>query len=232
MTWSWFWAMPTSSTCQPNTGSRKAAANRVAFCGYLGRPPGREAPIDLRSRFGLHSKDKLVLLTPGGGEDGSALLECFADVLTTGREAHFHSIIVMGPEMPESSRGDIQRRLAGRADVTVLEFSDDMMSYVAASDLVVCMGGYNTVCEFLSAKRDAVVVPRVRPVREQLIRAELMANAGLFQTVHPDDLTPDTLHAAIQRGLLNPSVPAIRFHGFKFDGLDQVEKRVSALLGE
>jgi predicted glycosyltransferase len=58
---------------------------------------------------------------------------------------------------------------------------------------VLSMGGYNTVCEILSLKKRAIIVPRVRPVEEQWIRAERMARLDLLTAIHPDSLTPHNL---------------------------------------
>ena len=38
-------------------------------------------------------------------------------------------------------------------------------SHIAAADVVVAMGGYNSTCEILSQGKKAVLVPRVRPVK-------------------------------------------------------------------
>jgi predicted glycosyltransferase len=59
------------------------------------------------------------------------------------------------------------------------------------------MGGYNTVSEVLQAGVPALVVPRVRPSSEQLIRANGLAEAGLADMVHPDDITPQLMWQAI-----------------------------------
>jgi predicted glycosyltransferase len=70
-----------------------------------------------------------------------------------------------------------------------------------AADLVISMGGYNTICEILSLGKRAIVVPRVHPVQEQWIRAERMAKLGCFQTIHPHCLTPNTLIQQLQTQL-------------------------------
>ena len=50
-----------------------------------------------------------------------------------------------------------------------------MTQLYAEADMVVSMAGYNTVCELLSFGRNAILVPRAEPVKEQLIRARLLA---------------------------------------------------------
>jgi predicted glycosyltransferase len=57
------------------------------------------------------------------------------------------------------------------------------------------------VCEILSFRKRAIVIPRVKPVAEQWIRAERMARLGLLQVIHPDQLTPVRLIRALQDAL-------------------------------
>jgi predicted glycosyltransferase len=70
-----------------------------------------------------------------------------------------------------------------------------------AADTVISMAGYNTVCELLTLGKRSILVPRVKPVEEQKIRAERMANFGAFRTILPDALTPDVLENAIAEQL-------------------------------
>ncbi len=68
------------------------------------------------------------------------------------------------------------------------------------------MGGYNTVCELLSLERPSLIVPRVTPRKEQLIRTEALAACGLVRMLHPDDLSPSRLMAAVTDLLDHPPV--------------------------
>jgi len=63
------------------------------------------------------------------------------------------------------------------------------------------MGGYNTVCELLTLRKRALIVPRVKPGTEQSIRAERMAAMGFLRMLHPDLLSPTTMLAALQSEL-------------------------------
>ena len=51
---------------------------------------------------------------------------------------------------------------------------------------VVAMAGYNTFCEILSLDKRAILVPRVRPRREQVMRAMRAAELELVRTLDPD----------------------------------------------
>jgi len=148
-----------------------ASRQKVRFCGYLRRKPGHRSREVVRSDLGV-SSEKLILVTPGGGEDGHHLLTCYLDGLqTTPREHIPKTVIFFGPELSTAQRLDVLERAQYHANVSIKEFTDDMMSYMAAADLVVSMAGYNTVCEILTLRKPAIPVPRVKPVQEQWIRA-------------------------------------------------------------
>ena len=108
--------------------------------------------------------------------------------------------------------------------VSFQRFSDDMMSLMAACDVAVSMGGYNTVCELLTLRKRAVVVPRARPGLEQSIRAQRMAALGLLRMVDPATLDPAVLMGAIQEELRAHARGEQRAHLGAMQGLDEVSQ--------
>jgi predicted glycosyltransferase len=69
------------------------------------------------------------------------------------------------------------------------------------ADVIVSMGGYNSVCEALSIGRPLVIVPRSTHKVEQRIRAETLAARGLARWIHPNDLSGGKLFEAIDWAL-------------------------------
>jgi predicted glycosyltransferase len=196
------------------------AAAKVHFCGYIARQPGRSSRAETRRSLEVADHRRLVLVTPGGGEDGHTLIENYLRglrALPTAQRPRSH--IVCGPEMSAQERASLHATAATMPQVSLQDFSDDMMSLMAAADVVVSMGGYNTVCELLTLGRRAVVVPRVRPGHEQLVRAERMSALGLLRMVHPDRLTPAGLIAAVQAELAADAVCARQSRLKSLDGL-------------
>lgn len=178
------------------------AAAKVEFCGYIARQPGRRTRAEARRELGVAETQPLVLVTPGGGEDGHALIGTYLAALHAVPAAQrLRSHIVCGPEMGDAERAELHRSAASLPQVTVQDFCDDMMSLMAAADTVVAMGGYNTVCELLTLRKRAVVVPRVKPGQEQAIRAERMAAQGLLRMLHPGRLSAGNLLEAVRSEL-------------------------------
>jgi predicted glycosyltransferase len=85
------------------------------------------------------------------------------------------------------------------------------------------MAGYNTVVEALAARKPLLLVPRVHPRREQLVRAESLQRLGLAEMLHPGALSPAAVREALGRLLeRKPPQPDI--------DLDGARKAVDAVL--
>ena len=208
------------------------AAAKVRFCGYIAREPGRQTREAVRRQLGLHGAAPLLLVTPGGGEDGHELVATTLRALSAlpARDCP-RTHIVCGPEMGEARRASVHQAALSLPHVSVQDFCDDMMSLMAAADVVLAMGGYNTVCELLTLRKRALLVPRVKPGVEQCIRAERMSALGFVRMVHPDGLTPAVLLAALQDELSawqqQRSTPALR----RLDGLAGVTAALFDAMG-
>ena len=81
------------------------------------------------------------------------------------------ALIVLGPYMPARKRRKLMRKGASIPCIEIIEFDNRMEELIAGAKAVVAMGGYNTYCEILSFDKPALIVPRVAPRQEQLIRA-------------------------------------------------------------
>ncbi len=178
------------------------AAAKVRFCGYIAREAGRQPRDVVRRTLGVAANEPLLLVTPGGGEDGHELVSNVMRALNAmpaPQRPRTH--IVCGPEMSEARRDAVHEAARALTNASVQDFCDDMMSLMSAADVVVAMGGYNTVCELLTLRKRALIVPRVKPGVEQSIRAERMAALGFLHMLHPDLLSPTTMLAALQSEL-------------------------------
>jgi predicted glycosyltransferase len=69
------------------------------------------------------------------------------------------------------------------------------------------MAGYNSVCEVMSFRKKALVIPRAGPSSEQRIRSRLFAERGLIHMLDPDDLTAARLTSEVIGLLADDNVP-------------------------
>ena len=184
-----------------------SASEKVEFCGYIQSQSLLRDRETIRKELHVGHDERLILVTAGGGEDGHALVQTYIQALQhMPVGARIRSLIVTGPEMSEPQRNLLSQSALQFSGARMLEFTNDLPSYMNAADLVVSMGGYNTVCEILGLKKRAIIVPRVRPVEEQWLRAERMARLDLLTTIHPDSLNPqDLLHTILAE--LSPDQP-------------------------
>jgi predicted glycosyltransferase len=172
----------------------------IHHVGYVGQPIPTDIPRDMPRDY--------LLVTPGGGADGFRVLATVADAI---RQAPLPlaTVMVTGPLM---GRGAVEQLVSQTRDLDIVveDFRTDMAAVIAGARAVVAMAGYNTVAELMMARKPALLVPRVRPREEQLVRATALAGAGLCAMLHPDDMTPAVMRQALDQLLrrARPSVPA------------------------
>ena len=208
-------------------GLSPVAAQKTRYVGYLRREREVRSREQVRAELGLKT-DRLVVVTAGGGGDGYDLFHAVVDALRSRpKPAQFDCLLVLGPLMPTADRERLKAMMSAEASVRSLDCAEQMADYIAAADAVVSMGGYNTVCEILSFKRAAIIVPRVAPRREQLLRAEALQRRGVVQMIHPADLSPNRLLREVE-ALLKQQTAARP--GLPLDGLPAIAAAFDGLL--
>jgi predicted glycosyltransferase len=173
-----------------------------------------------------------VLITPGGGGDGAAMVSLVLSAYEQDPELGPDAMLIYGPFLSGEVRDAFDARVAklnGR--VTAVGFDSRIEALFAGAVGVVCMGGYNTFCEVLSFDRPAVIVPRTKPRLEQWIRASRAEELGLVRMLDEfrDGMTTDAMIAAI-RALPDQPKPSAAGADGLLDGLDVVVRRALALM--
>jgi predicted glycosyltransferase len=182
-------------------------ADKVRFTGYLDRRirlQALESGEDPLARLGLPD-GQLILCQLGGGQDGAALAEAFIHARLP---EDANGLLLAGPYLPTHVRQRVLEVAANRPRLRILEYVTEPSRLLARADRVIAMGGYNTVCEILSFRKTALIVPRIYPRREQIIRAERLRDLGLLDMLHPDNLTPHALSDWLSRNL--PAPPPVQ----------------------
>lgn len=173
-------------------------ARKAMFTGYLGKAQFSFDRLQIRAELGLNG-GLFSLVMVGGGGDGFPIMKTYVEGARTAGNRNLESVLIVGPEMPKTHRREIERFCRNGCPLQFREFSDEIEPILMAADVVVSMGGYNSTCEILAFRKKAVIIPRIRPVREQYIRAQRLAEFGLINMIHPENLTPSKLLKTIER---------------------------------
>ncbi len=192
---------------------------KLHYCGYI----DRARPQFMLDCANDGSGAKRVLVHAGGGQDGIELIDAAIRALALAGEGRgFDCRIVGGPELDEANRARLSAGARKLARTEWIDFTDAMGQEIAAADLIVSMGGYNSICEILSYRKRAIIVPRSTPVREQRIRAEAMSRLGLLAMIPLEDLDPAQLLGKIEHELDLANVCAADMARLQFDGLANI----------
>lgn len=205
----------------------EAVSRKVHFTGYIPRKvPSAEGVQGIRKEHGLSEEDKLVVVTTGGGGDGFAVMDAYLRMLEAwGGAPPFKSILITGPFMPKSERKSIYKR-SRKLGVRMYHFYRQMEKIFAAADVVVSMGGYNTLSEILNQGTVSLVIPRETPRREQLIRAQTFKRRNLTDFIPWDELSPERLKDKLLGLLENPAPYREAIAGFRFTGIETMQRRI------
>jgi len=206
---------------------------KTKFIGYIPRKKlAPKAKAAVRKRYRVLDGDKFILVTAGGGGDGYEVLEQYIsmhDYYPT--SLPFKSIIITGPFMPKRKRGKIRKR-ASLFGIKTLPFIPRLEELIAAADLVISMGGYNTICEILTQQTPALIVPRQTPRKEQLIRAQRLKSRGLLEYIPWTEVTPQLLREKISSITDNQRQYIDTIGAFKLTGLDIMVNRLEHFKNE
>lgn len=201
--------------------------DRVVFTGYIPRIKKHgNVRKKVRRRYRILPDDIFVLVTTGGGGDGYDLLDQYVamhDYFPT--TLPFKSLIITGPFMPKRKREEIKKR--GKVyGIKTLPFHSRLEELMQAADLVISMGGYNTICEILTQETPALIIPREHPRKEQLIRAQCLKEEALIDFIGWHDVTPQRLREKIFSLLDNAEHYSEAMSSFQLTGLDTMLERL------
>jgi predicted glycosyltransferase len=208
-------------------GIPESISRKIQFTGYIPREIKSEKDANReRKRHKIRQADKLVVVTTGGGGDGYPVMDAYLSMLEDqGPVIPYRSILITGPFMPKVQRKEIFKR-SRKLKVKVFHFYRQMEKILAAADLVISMGGYNTVCELMSQKTVSLLIPRETPRLEQTLRAQCFSERNLLDYIPWERVSPGLLHDKVDYLLQKPEVFQDAMSKFKMTGFDIMRQRI------
>lgn len=220
----WVYGDQTNFDVVENYRLSPAIEAKLSYVGYVGRSGCQhQNPIKPRE------DSKTIVVTVGGGTDGARILRTYLECAAESVTASGHrSVIIGGPDLPPEVRNELKPKAQATAGVEWLDFEPCMNCRIRGADMVVCMGGYNTLCEVTAQGKPALVIPRTQPRLEQKMRAERWEQRGLLRMVGEHDFTPAGLRDLTMSILEQSWTPRERL---RLAGLDRVAGEFRNLWG-
>ena len=202
----------------------------LQYCGTLERPSDRHARSTARARFGLSPHERVVLVAPRAGDEGSALAAAYLRGVQQGAQA-WHTLLALAPQLASGQRAALMQLASRTPHVIVLDARGDRWHALHAADAVLATGGPGTACELLAWAKPAVIVPATEALAEQWIRAERLQRIGLLRALHPRLLTPGTLMESVAAAMADArstrTAPTLAP-----SGLERLQHAISGLLAQ
>lgn len=155
-----------------------------------------------------HATPPHLVATTGGGEDGYQLLRgTVAALRGPMRRDDLRATIVAGPLLPEHMFADLLRATQHDPRLQVTRSTPSMQALLDDADLVIGMGGYNTVYECIARRLPMLCLPRRTPREEQWERGRRLAALGHLQLLDATVMADPHLAAAAIRIALGGDHP-------------------------
>lgn len=178
-------------------------ADKLHYTGYV---VDCAIPRSLDAGSGGSGKGE-VIVSAGGGAVGRRLLDVAIRARSLSRLADRTWRILVGVNADSaefSYLADLAGKL-GAGRVVVEPARADFVELLENCAVSVSQGGYNTVMEILQARARAVVVPFAGGTEtEQSLRADVLSECGLIETIDEYALDPESLAAAVDRAFSRP----------------------------
>lgn len=155
-----------------------------------------DSKAELRHRFGFETSEKIVMVTVGGSQFGSKLLNLVckaAPDLNCDR-----LILVTGPQIKLD-------HVESSSRIIVKKYLEDMMEWMKLSDLLVSLAGHTTCMELASLGIPSLLIP-IENHPEQLKNALKMKKYGIAHVENMENLNSKNITNYINKALDDPDL--------------------------
>ncbi|MGR3615513.1 MAG: glycosyltransferase family protein [Paracoccaceae bacterium] len=166
-----------------------------------------------------------IIVSAGGGSVGTAIFETAAKAAHL-MPMHRWRILVGGADTEES----VAKLRSLNTPALIEPARPDFRQMLGNATASVSMCGYNTVMDLLQTGTPAVLVPfDAGGEVEQGLRANSLRDQPGIEVLRSADLTPETLHAHVEKLLTAPQRDTISLN---FDGAEQTVTIATEMVGQ
>jgi predicted glycosyltransferase len=176
----------------------------LVYSGWVAQGPQEGARSIKRRALNLPDEDTLMTAAVGGGSIGHELLLAAIAASQRLHEQLPHRLVVStGPYMPDDQAEAVHAAAADSPWIEVHRFIEDYVDLLAAADLSLSMGGYNTTMSLVASGTFGLLYPFGQN-REQGMRARKLQEHGLLAVLDEAELEPAILAERMKEALSRP----------------------------
>jgi predicted glycosyltransferase len=194
----------------------------VVYTGYICEQSDPGEGAVLREQIRLQPDEKLIVVSAGGGNVGFRMLDAALrafDLLQFPVRMH----IFTGPYLPADDFAGLKQKTV--PGVRIERFTDNFPAWLAAADLSVSMGGYNTSMNVLAVGIPALILPFGQN-REQRLRTERLAAISSITMLGEEELSPAVMAENISTMIAQKK----KFPPVLLDGAEQTNRLLTRLI--
>lgn len=165
-------------------------AHKVYYTGYISEP------IKIKPQTIVGENE--VVVSGGGGVASLPLLKCAISAKALSSTNQHTWRLLVGPNIDQSNFDQLQKM--ARKSIIIERNRSDFSAILKNCIVSVSQAGYNTVIDILKSGARSVMVPFSDAGEvEQTLRANILQKQGRIVALAQNDLTPESLAAAIDR---------------------------------
>lgn len=182
---------------------------------YVGKNFSTELSLDMK-------KEKILFI--GGSLGAETINTMFAELAQKVDSTKIQCILIGGLRNKQNldKQDSVNKHI-------ILEYTDELLKYIASSDIIVSRGGATTILEILYLQKKSIIIPSPNVVaNHQVINAREFKKQNLLTYIEEKNLTVEELEEKIKKVKNNVKMDKYLKDFVKIDSLEIFEK----ILGE
>jgi predicted glycosyltransferase len=175
----------------------------ITYTGYVTRSKAISKE-DARTQLGIEQSARIIVASFGGGQGTGALWHALLNGLERISPRFDLAYFAAGPYLEDAAYERLQQRVARHPTWAWMRLLDSLPVWMAASDLFIGSGGYNSLAEVISVNANALIIPRQLQEREQALHAARLAKLGIVRVADLEAMLHSDISALLEMCLREP----------------------------
>lgn len=170
---------------------------KFLYSGYV-VPQLPENELKLIREKSVNTDKIKCVVSVGAGQDGfdiqKKIVECLIADITLADRLHVDMFL---SDYYSEEECNILEDICSGTLIKLHDMSNKFKSYLAESNIHICMGGYNSIAESMQSKSFPIIVPRELN-QEQKLRGRVLERHGMAYVIEQDELNSEALSFGIK----------------------------------